>query len=74
MEKLKLVIGPAPHEMPYDDLVRRLIDERERINKVLFSPKPVKKVVTKVKAKSKPKPKKTITQKQAEDILRRLAL
>jgi hypothetical protein len=48
--------------------------ERERINKVLFSPKAVKKAIQKSKAPKKPRAKKTITRDQAADILRRLAL
>jgi len=71
MEKLKLVIGPAPSEMPYDQLIENLMRERERINQVLYAPKATKK---KAKAKATPRPKKTISRKKADEILRRLSL
>lgn len=74
MEKLKMVIGPAPSELPYDILVGNLMKERERINKVLFSPKAVKKTIAKAKTVKKPRVKKTLTRDQAADILRRLTL
>jgi hypothetical protein len=75
MEKLKQIIGPAPSELPYDTLVGNLMLERERINQVLYSAKPTKKAVSK-KSKAAPKlrTKKTISRKQAEEILRRLSL
>ena len=31
MEKLKLIIGPAPSELPLGDLIERLSRERERV-------------------------------------------
>ncbi len=74
MDKLKIVIGPAPNEISYADLISNLMRERERINQVLFSAKSVKKAVRKVITDRKPRKKKTITRQQAEDILGRLAL
>lgn len=74
MEKLKLAIGPAPNEIPYADLISSLMRERERINKVLFSPKIMKKTTKKITTERKPRAKKTLTRQQAEDLLRKLAL
>lgn len=43
MEKLRLVIGPAPSELPYEDLLARLANERERMTKALHAAKPARK-------------------------------
>lgn len=43
MEKLKLVIGPAPSELPYEELLKKLSAERERMSAVMhLAPKGAK--------------------------------
>ena len=74
MDKLKLAIGLAPHEIPYDQLISNLMQERERINSVLLSSKPIKKTTKKITSERKPRSKKTLTRDQAADILKRLNL
>jgi orotate phosphoribosyltransferase-like protein len=70
MDKLTLVIGPAPNEIPYASLIERLMKERERINAILFSPP--KKI--KEKKEKKKREKKTISRAQAEELLKKLTL
>ena len=55
MEKLKLILGPAPSEMPWDELVQLCKRERDRTTQVLYSPPaPPKKAKSRTK-KAKPR-------------------
>ena len=54
MDKLRTIIGPAPSEIPFEDLIKRLAPERERVRQALArfraSPPPRKKSSKKPKA------------------------
>lgn len=74
MDKLRLVIGPAPSELPLDELIRKLEKERARINKLLERKPKVRKTKAK-KAKAAPKrKKKTLNQKDLANVAELLGL
>lgn len=69
MQKLSTVIGPAPHERLFPDLIEFLQKERERVVRILS--RPVRTRATKGPTQAKPKRtrrKKTISLKELEAI------
>ena len=53
MNKLKLIIGPAPSELSYEALLARLSKERERISSVIEKMRMPRAKKAKVKKKKK---------------------
>jgi hypothetical protein len=77
MEKLKLIIGPAPSELPLEDLIEKLSQERLRVSlalqKAVVAPK---KAASKAKAAGprKPRAKKTMKLKDFNALLKNLGV
>lgn len=70
MEKLKLVIGPAPSELNYEELISKLSLERERISEVLLNMTPHKRLKKPAKAKAK----KTLSAKELKQLAELIGL